>query len=135
MTKPRHFGGSFAPPLDDAKLTAYESLAAGAAPEVRDAMQTLLHCTKQWWELPESGSDGSHPHPSGKGTIVPLDEPIAKALWDAIPWTRDLKSMGELFDGIDPVSQKPLRDAAFHLLWVTNELNLDREPITNDKIN
>lgn len=30
------------------------------------------------------------------------------------------------------VSNKPLRDADFHLLWFVKELNKDREPITND---
>jgi hypothetical protein len=28
----------------------------------------------------------------------------------------------------------PLRDAAHHLLWHVRELNLDREPVTNDKL-
>lgn len=28
----------------------------------------------------------------------------------------------------------PLRDAAHHLLWHANELELDREPLTNDKL-
>lgn len=40
----------------------------------------------------------------------------------------------ELFDSIDPVAQKDLRNAAFHCLWVARELDLGREPITTDKL-
>jgi hypothetical protein len=127
-------GGSFAPPLSDDRIAEYELLAEEASPEVKDAMQTLLKCVKHWWDLPESSQAGAKPHPSGRGRIVSLDEPIAKALWDDIPWTRELKSMGELFDGISAETQRELRNAAFHLLWHAVELDLDREPITADKV-
>jgi hypothetical protein len=68
------------------------------------------------------------------GVVVPLDDPIAKELYDAIPWEHEIAGIQSLFDSIDRVSQRDLRNAAFHLLWHVKELNLDREPITNDKI-
>jgi len=133
-TVPR-VGGSFAPPLTDELLMKYEALVNDLDPQfpVRDAMVKLLDCCKQWWDLPESVGEGK-PHPSGRGNIVGLDEPIKKALWDHIPWSHELKAFGVLFDGIDPVKQKELRDAAHHLLWHVVELDLDREPITTDKL-
>lgn len=133
MAKAPRTGGSFAPPLTDEKLAAYASLADGASPEVKDAMGTCLACVKKWWDLPFSGPTGSTPHPSGVGTIVPLDEPIAAALEPHIPWKHEIAAIQWLFDNI-PAGQKELRDAAFHLLWHVIELDLDREPITADLI-
>ena len=129
----QHMGGSFAPPLTDDKLASYMKLAETAPREIADAMLTLLNCAEKWWNLPES-TGGGKPHPSGRGQIVPLDATIAKKLWDHIPWKRELDSMEPLFEAIDPSKDKPLRDACFHLLWHARELDLDREPITNDKI-
>ncbi len=133
MAKASRIGGSFAPPLTDEKLTSYESLAASASPEVKDAMGTCLACVKKWWGLPYSGPAGSTPHPSGIGTIVPLDEPIAAALEPSIPWKHEIAAIQGLFDSI-PASHKELRNAAFHLLWHVIELDLDREPITADLV-
>jgi hypothetical protein len=132
MAKQR-VGGSFAPPLSDELLAKYERIALDASGPVGDALLSLLICVKTWWELPFSGPEGSEPHPSGTGTIVPLDAPIATALYDHIPWDHELKGIQELFDGI-PVEKKELRNAAFHLLWHVKELNMDREPITSDLI-
>lgn len=123
-------GGSFAPPLTDELLAAYHAQALEATEEVRDAMLKLHALAAQWWELPESTGDGK-PHPSGRGFVVALDEPIAKQLWDAIPWTRELDMMAALFETL-PVGA--LRNAAFHLLWFAKELDLDREPLTSDKL-
>lgn len=133
MPKPTRIGGSFAPPLSDEKITAYEALAASADAPVQDAMKTMLTCVKQWWDLPYSTEDGASPHPSGVGRIIPLDDPIAKALWDAIPWKHELDAIQGLFDAIH-AEQKDLRTAAFHLLWFVRELDLDREPITADLV-
>lgn len=133
MAKPNRIGGSFAPPLSDDKLASISAIAAAASPPIKDAMTTLLACVTAWWELPYSGSAGSQPHPSGVGTIIPLDEPIAAALEPTIPWPHELDAIQGLFDGI-PAEQQELRDAAFHLLWHVRELDLDREPITNDLI-
>lgn len=129
-----YVGGAFAPPLTEEKLAAYRALAKAAPPEVADAMTQLLACASAWWEQPESSGHVTRPHPAGVGVIVALDAPVAKALWDHIPWTRELDSMAALFDTIDPVKDKPLRDAAHHLLWLARELDLDREPLTADKL-
>lgn len=133
MSKPNRIGGSFAPPLTDELLAKYESLASAADAPVRDAMSTLLACVRKWWNLPYSGPTGSTPHPSGVGTIIPLDAPIAAELEPHIPWGHEIAAIQGLFDAI-PVEQRDLRNAAFHLLWHVKELDLDREPITSDLI-
>lgn len=131
----QRIGGSFAPPLTDATLAAYRALIDQQPPQtrLRDALDTLYRCAAAWWEQPESVGAGS-PHPSGRGQIVPLDGDIALALWDTTPWMEELDAMRPLFDALDPLRQKALRDCAFHLLWHAIELTRDREPITNDKI-
>ena len=135
MAKTRdRIGGSFAPPIDEALLDQYAQLVATAPEQIADALRALLNCFRQWWEQPESGPDGSRPHPSGRGTIVPLDEPIASALYDHIPWREELDMYAALFERIDAVKHAALRNACFHLLWYARELDLDREPITADKV-
>lgn len=133
MAKKAQIGGSFAPPLSEELLASYEALAAKADAPVRDAMSTLLACVKRWWDLPYSGPEGSAPHASGVGTIIPLDAPIAAELEPHIPWGHEIAAIQGLFDAI-PVEQRDLRNAAFHLLWHVKELDLDREPITSDLI-
>jgi hypothetical protein len=132
----QRIGGSFAPPLTDELLAKYRAMAESLDPksQVRDQMLKLLQCCSHWWELPESTGENNRPHPSGAGVIVDLDEHIKAKLWDDIPWASELTAMGDVFDGIDPVSDKELRNAAFHLLWHVKELDLDREPLTNDKL-
>lgn len=130
-------GGSFAPPLTDELLDRYTHLIDDlpAESEVRDALSKLLRCCEIWWGMPEStGGNGTSNHKSGRGLIVNLDKQIARDLWEHIPWTRELDSYGELFDRLSPITEKELRNAAFHLLWHVKELDLDREPITKDKL-
>jgi hypothetical protein len=124
-------GGSFAPPLTDELLDRYDALAADAEPQVRDAMRELLACVRTWWDLPES-EGGKKPHASGTGTIVELDAPIAATLDPVIPWADELSAYAARFDTLTPKSE--ISNAAFHLLWHVNELNLGREPITTDKL-
>jgi hypothetical protein len=114
MRRIQHVGGSFAPPLTDELLANYAELADTAEPEIRDAMLTLHKCAAAWWEQPESTSPG-RPHMSGRGTIIALDKPIAAALWDLIPWTRELVSMGELFASVqaDEVARNSVKLAAW----------------------
>lgn len=131
----KQIGGSFAPPLSDVKLAAYQEL-INLVPEktqLREALDTCMKCVKKWWELPESSS-GSKPHGSGRGALIELDDSIKSDLWDLIPWKEEIETIKKLFDGIDSVRDKALRNAAYHLLWHVVELDLDREPITNDKI-
>lgn len=127
-------GGSFAPPLTDEKLAAYELLVPTEPGPLRDSLLTCLKCVKNWWGLPDSTESVPLPHPSGMGAIVPLDAPIAKALWDDIPWGPEILMIQSVFDAINPVTHAALCNAAFHLLWHVKELNADREPITTDKL-
>ena len=144
-----HMGGSFAPPLSDELIAKYEAMidALSADDPIRDAMTKLLHCCGVWWDLPESKRAGS-PHMSGRGSVVPLEHEHKAALFDAIPWSHrslprdaqgnptrgELDHMGDLFETISNETRRELRDAAHHLLWHVHELDLDREPITTDKL-
>lgn len=128
-----HLGGTFAPPLSDEAFRDYAGLIEAQSPgPVRDALVRLHDCCKQWWNLPDS-QGAATPHPAGVGIIVPLDEPIANQLFDAIPWREELDAIQALFDKIPP-ENKDLRNMAFHLLWHVKELEMDREPITADKL-
>lgn len=134
-------GGSFAPPLSDAKFAEYKAMfAALPAGRVRDACDALVKCCEAWWALPEPKAAKGTPHPSGRGLVVELAGDHKKALFDLIPWSRrsngrnepdELEAVGEVLGAI---TDKPLRDAAHHLLWTVHELDLDREPITTDKL-
>ena len=126
-------GGNFAPPLSDEKFAAYKALVAVLpASPVRDAMTGLLRCCEKWWQLPEPAGTAIRAHPSGRGVVVALQDDHAAHLDDLIPWDYELEAAQKLFDTIDPVGDKALRDAAFHLLWHVKELSLGREPLTND---
>lgn len=124
-------GGSFAPPLTDELLAKYQadvtSLDAGP---IRDACADLLAACVAWWHLPESQGVGD-PHPSGRGSIVPLGDDAKAALWDLVPWEYELAGMHGL---LDTLPTGATRNMAFHLLWHVVELGLDREPITSDKL-
>lgn len=127
-------GGSFAPPLTDSKISQYKSLIESqTSGPLKDSLTTLLKCCEHWYNIPESEGTQVRDHPSGVGNIVPLDEVSMEALDDDIPWEHELNAIQGLCDAI-PVSEKELRDAAFHLLWHVKELNLDREPLTADKL-
>lgn len=147
MTAPKvRYGGSFAPPLSDDRLARYAELVESTDPEtpLGDYARQLLELAEAWWELPESTKKGA-PHPVGEMVgrdgrryaaplEVPLEEPHREELWGLIPWRPEMDRMGEVFDAIDPVAQKELRDCCFHLLWHARELDRDREPITQDKL-
>jgi hypothetical protein len=133
MPAPIQVGGSFACPLTDDLLAKYEALANAAEQSIKDAMLCLLNCCKQWWNLPDSSS-AKVPHLSGRASMTPLDETNKKALYDHIPWEDELKVFADRFETISNDTNKELRDAAHHLLWHVVELNLDREPITTDKV-
>lgn len=153
-------GGSFAPPLDSGKVSAYRALAADATPEVKEIMDKLCDMVDLFHQTPQSSLSG-RPHPSGVGSIIPLENAEIKRIWDAVPWVHECNAIQELFDqlptGVDgeelvaitlpdgstakrrqsivtDPKAKALRDAAFHLLWYAKELSVDREPITTDKL-
>lgn len=129
-------GGSFAPPLDDAKLSKYSALAETAEPRVKDAMIGLLRAVNVWWNLPESTGEGSPHDATPRATVVPLDQAHINTLDPVVPWPEEL---GLLSNGagkgvFDSLPNGELRNAAFHLLWFAHELAMDREPITTDKL-
>ncbi len=155
-------GGTFAPPLDDAKLDEYEQLASAAPVQISEIMLLLIKMLREFFKTPASKENG-RPHPSGRrgAFIVPLEEDEKARMFDLIPWTQELDMYGQLFESlptgakegatiqaIDPAgfeykkpelvieneSAKALRDACFHLLWFARELDLDREPITSDQL-
>lgn len=132
----QQFGGTFAPPLTDEKLAEYKAMidALPADSQVKDVCGKLYACTLQWWELPESVDTATRKHQSGRGVITELDADVQKKLWDAIPWDYELQVYAKVLEGISNETDKPLRDAAHHLLWHVCELNLDREPLTADKL-
>jgi hypothetical protein len=136
MTVPR-IGGSFAPPIHD-RIDKYETLAHQAPAQIGEAMLILVNTVEQHLNHPRSSLRGS-PHPVGSVNgavpmIVPLQPEVVQALDEHIPWREELDMFSQLFDRLDPVKQKDLRDAAFHLLWYANELYLDREPLTADML-
>lgn len=133
VKKPVRFGGSFAPPLTAEKLAAYRTLAETAEPEAKDAMQKLLLMAETFQMTGESKLGGT-PHPSGRGTVVPLEEAEKERIFDVVPWEKELRMYGQVFETISHETHPDLRNAAFHLLWYGKELCLDREPITNDKL-
>lgn len=132
---PQNIGGSFAPPLTDAKIASYKAaITALPLSPVKDACEVLLTCCEKWWELPEPNGTEVKPHPVGRGQIVSLQSDHAEALEPHIPWKHEIEGMKVLFDGISNETQKPLRDMAHHLLWHVIELDLEREPITADRL-
>lgn len=132
----------FAPALTDEKLEHYKNL-IDQLPEspLKTAMETCYKAVEKWWNLPESKGSSSDPdwvlvrHGKQKTVkVTSLDKELIEELWDVVPWDYELQAMQPLFDAIDPVHQKELRDAAFHLLWFATELTLDREPLTKDRL-
>ncbi len=112
---PQQSGGSFAPPLTDAKLAEYKRLAEALSPSpIRDAMTRLLACCSQWWELPESAGTPTRPHASGTGTIVMLSPGNQATLFDHIPWREELDMFGTLFDTL-PTGTRELKDSAIEI--------------------
>jgi hypothetical protein len=133
MVKKSYIGGSFAPPLDAAKLAEYVTLAQAAPEQIGEAMLKLCDMVALFQETPASSAE-EKPHPVGVGHIQHLEEAEIKRIWDAVPWKEECEMYAALFEKIDPQQDKPLRDAAFHLLWFAYELTADREPCTCDKL-
>jgi hypothetical protein len=128
-------GGSFAPPLDAEKVSAYRKMAKNAPAEIKEVMVKLCDMMDVYQKSPKPKvkSKGTA-HPSGKGTIVPLTEEQRDAIFEAVPWEHENQMYADLFETIPNDTHKPLRDAAFHLLWYAIELEKDREPITCDQL-
>lgn len=129
---PLQYGGSFAPALP-ANLAPYRALAEKAEPQAREAMLKLCTMVDVFRETPDSTLPGT-PHPSGMGVMVPLEAAEVERIWDHVPWEEELKMYAGWFDAIPNDTQKPLRDAAHHLLWYGYELLRDREPLTKERV-
>lgn len=126
-------GGSFAPPITPVKMEAYKTLFDIAEPAVKEVGTKLLNMVEVFNQTPRSSLEGSK-HPV-KGMITPLEEAEIKRIWDYVPWDWEIAAYNLLFDKIPSSgASKPLRDAAFHLLWFATELEKNREPITNDQL-
>lgn len=129
MAHQARVGGSFAPPLTDDLLAKYKALIAGMKPSpAQDALVKLHLCCEKWWNLPES-QGAKTTHMSG-AAMRPLDKAIQDTLWESIPWAEELEAMKTLFEPL----RSDLRNCAYHLLWHAIELEHDREPMTNDKL-
>lgn len=137
-----------APPLTDEALAGYRRLIDGvpAGTELRDALEGCYACVAAWWDAPESNAPvARHWNVSHRGVAKtvperPLTPELVKHLWDVTPWMSELERLSptgppEALDtGVfDKVTDKALRDCAFHLLWHCKEVTLDREPMTADK--
>lgn len=145
MTERYKIGGSFAPPLSAEKLEEYRGLAVTSdSPATAEAMLKLCKMVEVFQQTPPSMEPGI-PHPVGEFrdarngqlktvTITPLAQAEKERIFDVVPWAHENEMYAKLFDGINAETHKPLRDAAFHLLWFAVELEKDREPITNDRI-
>lgn len=135
-TRVQRSGGSFAPPIDEAKMASYEALANTAEPRVKDSMLSLLKMVKAWWDLPESTKEGQ-PHLALplRAAVVPLEDQHIADLDALVPWPDELKLLSNAEEtGVFDKLTGDLRNAAFHLLWFAGELTLDREPISMDKL-
>lgn len=131
----KRFGGSFAPPITAAKISEYNALLSTPAADefdlkVKSTCKDLLKMVQVFQETPASASAGSK-HPSGRGTIVPLEESEINRIDAYVPWDHECDAYQALFDKLPTGA---LRNAAFHLLWFAKELTKDREPLTNDKL-
>lgn len=124
----------FAPPLTEEAMGRYAKLIDGVRPktELRRVLDSLYACCDAWWKAPEPRKAMRTPR-GVKPAVVPLDEAAKAALRGKLPTKQDLQTCSEVLDKIDAATDKPLRDAAFHLLWHATELANGREPMTRDK--
>ena len=130
----KHIGGSFAPSIDDVGIATYGSLIASCEDlEAKDILQKLHTMLTEFRKTPESSLTGAA-HPAGRGVMVPLEDAEIQRIWDVVPWQYEIEAYKPVLDRLDPVAQKDLRNAAFHLLWFAQELCLDREPLTKDRL-
>ena len=128
-----------APPLTDEKLVEYQSLVSSVekGTELRDVLDILLNCVTRWWEARESTHKAVEVATGTDITVGPmvrfqkLDSALVSEFWDSVPWLRELVAFGAV---LDTITDKPLRDCGFHMLWYATELCNDREPLSSDRI-
>ena len=131
----------FAPPVSDESLAGYEAeIALLPASEAKEALAMCLACVKAWWVAPESTEEGVKWNITRQGKPhsfkeIPLSEDLIKSLWDTTPWPSELRRLSnETGAGLFDALEGKIRDIAFHLLWHCNEISIDREPLTTDKL-
>ena len=98
----QRFGGSFAPPITAQKFAEYEALMAVPATDeldlkVKSTCKDLLKMLKVFQETPASALPGSK-HPSGRGTITPLEPAEIKRIDPVVPWDHECEAYKVLFD-------------------------------------
>lgn len=98
-TAVKRIGGTFAPPLDRARLERYRQLAESANGQVRETMLKLCDMLDLFWQTPAS-TEPSTPHPVGMGVIIPLTKDEIDRIWDAVPWADEIKMYAALFEPI-----------------------------------
>lgn len=144
-----------APPLTDELLARYADLVVQAPmpARTRDAMQVCLRCVEAWWNLPASTERPDvfeSRTPAGQRVtfdVTPLSDELVQQLDAHTPWAEECQLYQQLFDalptgrqnadGSGPITDQAaadLRNAAFHLLWHAQEITLDREPCTADRL-
>lgn len=128
-------GFSAAPPLTDDSLTEYRAV-VNSSPQGLNKVQKaileeLLNCVERWWQLPESQSR-KQLHVTGAAFITPLDANTQDQLASVLPAAEDIRVYETCLDSI---TETPIRNMAFHLMWFVKELALGkREPVTTDKL-
>lgn len=90
-------GGSFAPPLTADKIAEYRELAKQADPKVGSVMESLCTMVETFQQTPAS-TNGGRPHPSGRGTIVALEQKEIERIDPVVPWDYEVEAYQKLFD-------------------------------------
>lgn len=120
-------GGSFAPEFTDELLDRYQELCMYLEGQVREYFETLLTLAEKWWQMEVSDATPIGEYKDAKGMIglvIPLTDTLKNRLDENIPWAEEIEIMSKVFE---PLTGET-RNAAFHLLWLAKELELDREP-------
>jgi len=127
--------GSFAPPLTNEKLDSYVELANTATDQIKEIMLKLINMVKHFNLTPTSPLVGvMKTYDTTKAIMIPLEDKEIERIWDTVPWEYEIDSYSTVCNSISNETHKPLRDAAFHLIWFARELTADREPMTVDKL-
>lgn len=117
----RYFGGSLAPTIDEVKMSQFRHFEGTLDGPANDYYTELLELAELWWDSDVSTAEAK---PGRFQAIVPLTQELQNKFYNAIPWPKELALMAETFETLTG----EVRNCAFHLLWLANELNLNREP-------
>jgi hypothetical protein len=119
-----------APPLTDELLADYtQRLLSSTDDEVLGAADKVIALATAWWNAPFS--DGFEGRVYERHDVYDLSGPALEAIKTHRLRKYELEAIGRVFDRLSDV---PMRNAAFHLLWFCIELSADCEPITTDRL-